>query len=373
MKKIKKVSMFLLAGAMFSGVCMADDGNLKKFPAGCSPKEIGEKLTTRYLTRGKVEDIKTRKVTYPEVCTWLGALRFAKATKNKEFAAKLESRYYPLLGKGKQLVPVPDHVDFTVFGSVPLELYLQTGNPCYYHIGMDFADKQWEMPENNKQPEACKSLLDKGLTWQTRFWIDDMFMITTIQLQAFLATKDKKYIDRAAYEMTVYLDSLQRPNGLFYHAGDVPFFWSRGNGWMAVGMADLLKNLPADNANRQEILLQYKKMMNTLKENQRTDGMWGQLIDDPESWSETSGTAMFTYAMITGVKHGWLNEEEFAPVAKKAWIALVSNIDEKGAVKNVCEGTNKLNSRQYYLDRKKNTGDMHGQAPVLWCATALME
>lgn len=358
---------------MLSGMCAANDGNLKKFPAGCSPKEIGEKLTTRYLTRGKIEDIKSKKVTYPEVCTWLGALRFAKTTNNKDFAAKLESRYSPLLGKSKQLVPVPDHVDFTVFGSVPLELYLQTGNQSYYHIGMDFADKQWELPENSKQPEICKNLLDKGLTWQTRFWIDDMFMITTVQLQAYLASKDKKYIDRAAYEMTVYLDSLQRPNGLFYHAGDVPFFWSRGNGWMAVGMTDLLKNLSADNSHRQEILTQYQKMMNTLKEFQRPDGMWGQLIDDRESWSETSGTAMFTYAMITGVKRGWLNKEEFAPVAKKAWVALVSNIDENGAVKNVCEGTNKLNSRQYYLDRKKNTGDMHGQAPVLWCATALLE
>ena len=372
MKKIKKTIALILTGALFSGLCMANDGNLKKFPAGCSPKEVGEKLSARYLQWG-VETIKSKRVTYPEVCTWLGALKFANVSKNKELATKLEQRYYPLLGKSKQLLPVPDHVDNTVFGSIPLELYLQTGNPCYYHIGMDFADKQWEMPINSNKEEAYKNYLDRGLTWQTRFWIDDMFMITTVQLQAYLATKDRKYIDRASYEMTVYLDSLQRPNNLFYHAGDVPFFWGRGNGWMAVGMAELLKNLPSDNADRQKILLQYQKMMNTLKDYQRPDGMWGQLIDDPESWSETSGTAMFTYAMITGVKRGWLSKEQFAPVAKRAWIALVANIDERGAVKNVCEGTNKLNSRQYYLDRKRNTGDMHGQASVLWCATALME
>lgn len=372
MKGIIKVIVLMLTGTIFSGLCMANDGNLKKFPLGCSPKEVGERLSARYL-KGGIENIKTKRVTYPEVCTWLGALRFAKISKNKELATKLEKRYYPLLGKSKQLVPLPDHVDFTVFGAIPLELYLQTGNLCYYHIGIDYADKQWVMPENTQQTEAYKLLFDKGLSWQTRFWIDDMFMITTIQLQAFLATKNRKYIDRAAYEMTVYLDSLQCPNSLFYHAGDVPFFWGRGNGWMAVGMTELLKNLPADHVYREQILLQYQKMMNTLKEYQRSDGMWGQLIDDPESWSETSGTAMFTYAMITGVKRGWLSEEQFAPVAKKAWIALVSNIDEKGAVKNVCEGTNKLNSRQYYLDRKRNTGDMHGQAPALWCTTALLE
>ena len=41
-------------------------------------------------------------------------------------------------------------------------------------------------------------------------------------------------------------------------------------------------------------------------------------------------------------------------------------------ITEVCEGTNKKNDRQYYLDRKRNIGDLHGQAPVLWCATALL-
>jgi rhamnogalacturonyl hydrolase YesR len=58
-----------------------------------------------------------------------------------------------------------------------------------------------------------------------------MYMITTVQLKAYRATGDAKYIDRAAVEMTTYLDKLQQSNGLFYHAPDVPFFWGRGNGW----------------------------------------------------------------------------------------------------------------------------------------------
>jgi hypothetical protein len=27
---------------------------------------------------------------------------------------------------------------------------------------------------------------------------------------------------------------------------------------------------------------------------------------------------------------------------------------------------------QYYLDRRRETGNLHGQAPVLWAATALL-
>ena len=45
-----------------------------------------------------------------------------------------------------------------------------------------------------------------------------------------------------------------------------------------------------------------------------------------------SGTAMFTYAMITGVKQGWLKAREYAPAVRKAWLSLVSYINENGDV-----------------------------------------
>jgi rhamnogalacturonyl hydrolase YesR len=52
-----------------------------------------------------------------------------------------------------------------------------------------------------------------------------MFMITVVQVQAYRATKDRKYIDRAALTMAAYLDKLQQPNGLFFHAADSAFYW----------------------------------------------------------------------------------------------------------------------------------------------------
>jgi unsaturated rhamnogalacturonyl hydrolase len=50
----------------------------------------------------------------------------------------------------------------------------------------------------------------------------------------------------------------------------------------------------------------------------------------------------------------------------------VSYLDENADLKNVCEGTNKKNDLAYYLNRGRNTGDLHGQAPLLWCASALL-
>jgi hypothetical protein len=42
-------------------------------------------------------------------------------------------------------------------------------------------------------------------------------------------------------------------------------------------------------------------------------------------------------------------------------------------LKDVCVGTNKGFSLQYYLDRERRTGDLHGQAAITWTAMALLE
>jgi len=47
-------------------------------------------------------------------------------------------------------------------------------------------------------------------------------------------------------------------------------------------------------------------------------------------------------------------------------------IDQNDDVTSICEGTGKENSLPYYLARKRRTGDFHGQAAVLWAATALL-
>ena len=75
---------------------------------------------------------------------------------------------------------------------------------------------------------------------------------------------------------------------------------------MAVGMAELLLSTPEDNPNHARILEGYRLMMKSLKDYQDKSGMWNQLIDKADCWPETSGSAMFTYAMIMGVKMGWV-------------------------------------------------------------------
>lgn len=369
------LALLLFGSLSVHGQKPVNEGDLKHWPQGSSPQEIGVRIAEHFVASPHFNYFRPTPATsivYPETCTWYGALTFAKLTMNEDLFKKLADRFEPLFGSDSTLIPNPNHVDNTVFGAVPLELYIITKDKRYLKVGLGIANKQWAAPEGNMISPDAISYYDKGFTPQTRIWIDDMYMITLVQIEAYRATGDHKYVDRAAREMVMYLDTLQRPNGLFYHAPDVPFFWGRGNGWMAAGMSELLLSLPKNNPDRTRIMEGYKKMMASLLKYQAENGTWRQLIDEPEVWTETSGTGMFAFAMITGVKNGWLDKKTYAPAARKAWLGLLPFIDANDEIHEVCEGTSKKNDRQYYFDRKRNIGDLHGQAPILWCATALL-
>ena len=342
-----------------AGVAAAENKGFTNWPAGASPQEVGKKIVQNMLPRW----IPTKPgVHYAEDSTWYAALEFAKLTGDQAMTDALVKRYDPYRAEeGQQkLVSWQRHVDHAIFGIVPLELYIRTKDPQYLDLGRKLADQQWENPT----PE--------GLSGETRFWIDDMYMITILQLQAWRATGDKVYLDRAALEMVAYLDKLQKPNGLFYHGPEFPFFWGRGNGWVAGGMAELLGELPNNHPKRARILQAYRTMMASLLQNQDADGMWHQLIDHPESYQETSATAMFTFAMITGVKKGWLKDKPYAQAARKGWLGVNRFIDQDGNVDKVCVGTGQTNNVEFYLTRPTQKGNPHGQAPVRWCAVALL-
>jgi unsaturated rhamnogalacturonyl hydrolase len=345
--------------------------SFKNWPAGASPREVGKRVAENFLARKlEWEQGKRKYVIYPEVCAWYGSLTVARLTKDRDLTARLTSKFAPYLTpEGAAHISPEAHVDYHVFGTVPLELYVETKDARYLELGRGFADRQWE-----------KTTPD-GITTEARYWVDDMYMMNILQAQAFRATGDVKYLDRASLATATYLDKLQQPNGLFFHAADSPFYWGRGNGWYAAGMAELLRSLPKNHPRRARIMQGYKTMMASLLKYQAEDGLWRQLVDRPDVWAETSGTGMFAFAMVTGVKEGWLDAKTYGPAARRAWLGLVRHLDAEANVSDVCVGTNKAfqevgpdldTQLKFYLARARKTGDLHGQSPILWTATALL-
>lgn len=331
------------------------------FTQSRSPEVIGKLVIAELLSRPNFMMYKTetvRGVHYAEACAGFGAARLAGLINDRETLTALSTRYSRVIDENTE--NTANHVDVNVYGILPLELYLQLKEQKFLKQGMELAAGQW------------RDTLADGLTSQTRYWIDDIWMIGSLQVQAYRLTGDMIYLQRAAREIDSYINKLQQPNGLFYHGLDYPFFWGRGNGWVAAGLAELLSELPKSNPYYTLILEGYRKMMYTLVEYQAEDGMWRQLIDKAESYKETSSTAMFGYAMTVGYKKGLLPDEPFKAASEKAWNGLTTYINEDGKLRDVCVGTGQTNDINFYLTRPRSTGDLHGQAPVLWFAYSLL-
>lgn len=354
-------------------------------PQECSPETIALKLAEQ-LVSTEPEAYKPvgydeeggmgsgKHVHYSVTSLWVNALQVAFKLGNHDLRFRLGDMAYKFFHEKEHLLNRDNHVDFSVFGAVPLEVYREKAGKhdadgvdrgsewlAMKTLGLHYADNQWAGAEENG-----------GHSPQVRLWIDDMYMISLLQIQAYRATGDFNYVSRTADEMVYYLEKLQQDNGLFCHSGESPYFWGRGNGWMAAAMPMILRYLSPDDARYEPILAGYRKMMTSLLGYQHPDGLWGQLIDDGQSWGETSCTAMFTYAFIEGINHGWLPAKEYVPAARKAWIKLCSMLDEYGNISDVCIGTNAKNDRQWYLDRPVRTGDPHGQAAMMWICNALL-
>lgn len=112
------------------------------------------------------------------------------------------------------------------------------------------------------------------------------------------------------------------------------------------GLAKVLKDLPEDYEHRTFFVEKFQKMAKAVAAIQQPEGYWTRSMMDPEHapGPETSGTAFFTYGMLWGVNHGYLDEATYMPVIRKAWKYLSETALQKTVRWVTC---NRLAKRPY--------------------------
>src|SRR5271170_261746 len=148
MRASHRALVSIIAVAAFSAPRLKPLNEFSNWPAGTSPTEIGKRVAERFAATAHTNFGKSTPpdhITYPESVAWYGALTFAQLSGDKDLTARLIQRFEPLFGEESKLVPEPNHVDSTVFGSVPLEIYIETKDPKYLAFGQRLADsaKRW--------------------------------------------------------------------------------------------------------------------------------------------------------------------------------------------------------------------------------------
>ena len=193
---------------IFSLLCGAGK-YLTSWPDGCDPVQVGRGITQRFIDKGKPE-ITTKKgmtyVKYTITSEWANCLEFARIIADKDMENALIAMFEPFYDSGEKAAFRSHkwHVDYSVFGAVPLQIYCLNSDPRALALGLDYADNQWSEPSSDpadwsltKVPyEKQLEWLSQGYSPQTRLWIDDMYMITFLQLQAYRATGDSSWMTR---------------------------------------------------------------------------------------------------------------------------------------------------------------------------------
>ena len=118
--------------------------------------------------------------------------------------------------------------------------------------------------------------------------------------------------------------------------------WSRGNGWVIFSLSELLQVLPLEHPRRPALLEFFNQLTQGYLALQDDCGLWHQILDDPESYLESSATAMMICAFSRGKKFGWYDETtalRAMAAARKAWQGLTEiAIDRQGNLYGVCQG-----------------------------------
>lgn len=284
---------------------------------------------------------------WPQGVGLYGLHKFLSFEENKDYRAFLENWYASHFAGALPLrninttAPLLTMVDFI------------DENPGYRKLAISWAD--WLIHDLPKTEEGGFQHVTSGsgdgkslILNEQQLWVDTLFMAVL-----FLNRMGQKYdrqdwADESIHQMLIHIKYLCDPHtGLFYHGWTFKernhfggIFWCRGDGWFTLVVPEFLEQCGETLAPsiRRYISDTFRAQVRALSALQAPDGLWHTILDDPESYEETSGTAAIAAGILHGIRTGIL-DNSFLPCAEKAIEGILNQIDADGTVLNVSAGT----------------------------------
>ncbi len=211
-----------------------------------------------------------------------------------------------------------------------------------------------------------------------RIWLDALFMVTPLMAKAGAILGDESYYDDVLAQFQGFTARLRDPDVGLYHQGwgwhgpqASPGYWGRTNGWAALAMTEVLDTIPSGYPGRDDLLALYQGFVEAIVAHQGLGGMWHQLLNRPDSYEETSATAMFIYALSQGVQRGWL-DQPYRDTIHRGHAGLSRLISLSGNIDNISPGSSTKSSEEGYLDKTPQRNDDHGIGPVMLALYGVM-
>ncbi len=252
-----------------------------------------------------------------------------------------------------------------------------------------------------RQPRTKEGNFWHKLIYPNQVWLDGLYMGQPFYMEYEVMFNNSKNIDDI-YHQFFNVEKLMRDSatGLYYHCYDSSksifwanpdtglskHFWLRALGWFSMAMLDTLNKASDRGSENWEHL---KKMFIDLQDSmlkfQDKSGMWYQVPDFPDrvdakgrkNYLETSGSAIFAYSLLKGMRTGILTDNKYKEAGLKAFNGICDtylNTDSgKLSLGGICLvaglGPEKNKRRdgtfEYYMDEPIVQDDAKGVGPFI--------
>ncbi|KAI5780077.1 glycosyl hydrolase [Geopyxis carbonaria] len=249
------------------------------------------------------------------------------------------------------------------------------------------------------QPRNSKGGLWHRSTYPNQMWLDGIYMVQPFFAQwtaTYDAANTTAWNDIVLQFRLVEENTRNATTGLLAHGYDesltavwaipptgvAPEVWGRALGWYAMALVDVLYYFPASHSGRAELIRYFKRVMAAIKAAQSTEGGWWLVMSQPGrtgNYLESSGSAMFVYAALKGVRKGLLKKADYATMVDKGYKKLLTWVVPDVAANGTLnwEGTVQVGSLggkgdyDYYISVPLRTNDLKGLGPFVFASVEM--
>ncbi|MCD8336994.1 MAG: glycoside hydrolase family 88 protein [Lachnospiraceae bacterium] len=287
------------------------------------------------------------------------------------------------------------NIDNVNAGKTLFELYDLTGKEKY-RKAIDLVYSQIEqMPRTQEGSFWHKNI------YPNQVWLDGLYMCQPFYMEYETRFDEKKKYDDIFRQFFTVQEKMRDPKtGLYYHAWDSSRqmfwcdrvtglsqnFWLRALGWFSMALLDTLDKTDASAAPEAYGRMKgmFVDLMDALLRYQDESGMWYQVVNFggmEKNYLETSGSSILAYALLKGVRLGFL-PESYREAGVKAFNGVCGKYlseDENGSLHlgGIClvaglggKG-NRPGTYDYYMSEPVVKDDAKGVGPFLLAYTEM--
>ncbi|MET0355724.1 MAG: glycoside hydrolase family 88 protein [Cellvibrio sp.] len=249
-------------------------------------------------------------------------------------------------------------------------------------------------------PRTSEGAFWHRATYPNQLWLDGVYMGIPFLVQYAAAYETGKVqhesFKEAVHEFVIARNQLRNPEtGLYYHAWDeskkaewadkqtgrASQYWSRGMGWYAMALVDVLDYIPATETDLRKTLTDIinEFAADILRYQDPATATWWQITDRPNdlgNYRESSSTAMFAYFLLKSVNNGYL-PKSYGDAALKTYRGLINEFvtlhqDGKMSMNDQCLvaglGFGRDGSYNYYQTELIVSNDPKGNSPFIYAS-----